>query len=51
MTTHNLCFEQEYEKYQNFLYGFFFTFFCVKFSLYLNRCIFLKTSRALMHVW
>ena len=39
MCTHNLCFEQEYEKYQNFLSE---NFPClvVKFSIYLNRCVF-----------
>ena len=37
--THNLRFEQEYEKYQNFLSE---NFPCliVKFSEYLNRCVF-----------
>ena len=36
---HNLCFEQKYEKYQNFLSGNF-TFWVVKFSIYLNRRVF-----------
>ena len=35
-STHNLCFEQKYEKYQNFLSENF-HFFVVKFSVYLNR--------------
>ena len=39
MSTHNLCFEQEYEKYQNF-YWKFFLFLVVKFSIWLNRCVF-----------
>ena len=39
MSTHNLCFEQEYEKYQNFLSENF-PFSVVKFSTYLNRFIF-----------
>ena len=34
MSTHNLCFEQKYEKYQNSL------FLVVKFSVYLNKRIF-----------
>ena len=36
MSTHNLCFEQKYEKYQSFLSGNF-QFLEVKFSVYLNR--------------
>ena len=39
MSTHNLCFEQKYEKYQNFLSENF-HFLVVKFSVYLNRCVF-----------
>ena len=38
-STHNLCFEQEYEKYQNFLSENF-PFLVVKFSIYLNRLVF-----------
>ena len=34
MSTHNLFFEQKYEKYQNF---YFFSFLEVEFSIYLNR--------------
>ena len=37
--THNLCFEQKYEKYQNF-YLKIFIFLVVKFSIYLNRRVF-----------
>ena len=37
--THNLCFEQKYEKYQNFLSENF-HFFVVIFSIYLNRRVF-----------
>ena len=38
-STHNLCFEQKYEKYQKFLAENF--HFCiVKFSVYLNRRVF-----------
>ena len=36
MSTHNLCFEQKYEKYYNFLSGNF-HFLMVKHSVYLNR--------------
>ena len=52
---HNLCFEQKYEKYQNFLsenflsfffFFFFFFFFVVKFSVYLNRYVFIMSSIA-----
>ena len=37
--TPNLCFEQKYEKYQNFLSEKL-LFFGVKFSVYLNRRVF-----------
>ena len=39
MSTHNLCLEQKYEKYQNFLSEIF-HFSVVKFSVYLNRLVF-----------
>ena len=39
MSTHNLCFEQKYEKDQNF-YLKIFSFSVVKFSVYLNRRVF-----------
>ena len=39
MSTHNLCFEQKYEKYQSFLSEHF-QFLEVKFSVYLNRRVF-----------
>ena len=39
MSTHNLCFEQKYEKYQNILPENF-HFLMVKFSVYLNRHVF-----------
>ena len=38
-STHNLCFEQKYEKYQNFFTENF-HFLVVKFSVYLNRHVF-----------
>ena len=39
MSTHNLCFEQKCEKYQNFSSENF-HFLVVKFSVYLNRRVF-----------
>ena len=39
-STHNLCFEQKYEKYQNILSENF-QFLVVKFSIYLNRRVFI----------
>ena len=39
MSTHNLCFEQKYEKYQSFSSENF-SFLVVKFSVYLNRRVF-----------
>ena len=44
MGTHNLCFEQKYEKYQSFLPDNF-QFLQVKFSIYLNRRIFVMLYR------
>ena len=38
-STHNICFEQKYEKYQNFLSENF-HFLVVKISVYLNRHVF-----------
>ena len=38
--THNLCFEQQYEKYQSFLSENF-LFLEVKFSIHLNGCVFI----------
>ena len=42
MSTHNLCFEQKYEKYQNFLSENF-RIVAVKFSVYLNRRVFVMS--------
>ena len=39
MSTHNLCLEQKYEKYQIFLSENF-HFLVVKFSIYLNKHVF-----------
>ena len=38
-STHNLCFEQKYEKLSEFLFENF-KFLVVKFSIYSNRCVF-----------
>ena len=40
-STHNICFEQKYVKYQNFLSEKF-QFWMVKFSVYLNRHVFVR---------
>ena len=42
MNTRNLCFEQKYEKYQKFLSENF-QFLVVKFSIYLNRRVFVMS--------
>ena len=42
MSTHNLCFEQTYDKYQRFSSENF-QFLEVKFSIYLNRRVFVMT--------
>ena len=39
MSTHNLCFEQKYEKYQSFLSENF-QFLEMKFPIYLNRRVY-----------
>ena len=41
MSTHNLCFEQKYEKKKKFEY---FQFLVMKFSVYLNRRVFVMVS-------
>ena len=43
MSSHNLCFEQKYEKIQSFLTENF-QFMEVKFSIYLNRHVFIMFS-------
>ena len=48
MSTHNLCFEQKYEKYQIFLSENF-MFLEVKFSIYLNRRVFIMKSESHIH--
>ena len=50
-STHNLCFEQKYEKYQSFLSENF-QFLGVKFSIYLNRRVYVMVLkyRQLMNV-
>ena len=42
-STHNLCFEQKHEKYQNFLSENF-HFLVVKLSIYLNRHVFVMLA-------
>ena len=42
MSTHNLCSEQKYEKYQNFSSENF-HFLVIKFSVYLNRRVFVMS--------
>ena len=44
MSTHNLCFEQKYEKYQNFYLKT--QFLVAKFSIYLNRRVYV-----MVHAW
>ena len=44
MITNNLCFEQKYEKYQIFLSENF-MFLEVKFSIYLNRRVFVMSRK------
>ena len=46
LSTHNLCFEQKYEKLQRFLSGIF-QFLKVKFSTYLHRHVFLMAQTSL----
>ena len=45
-STHNLCFEQKYEKYQAFISENF-QFLVVKFSIYLNRRVFVMSHKSL----
>ena len=49
-STHNLCFEQKYEKI-----SFFFSensqFLEVKFSIYLNRCVFVMFLEYVYHLF
>ena len=44
-STHNLCFEQKYEKFQIFFLSENFPFLVVKFSIYLNRRVFVMTQK------
>ena len=47
-STHNQCLEQKYEKkYQNFLSENF-PFLMVKFSIYLNRCVFVMQDLSMV---
>ena len=49
-STHNLCFEQKYEKYQIFLSENFHFFLMVKFSVYLNRRVFVMIKASMHHM-
>ena len=49
MSTHNLWFEQKYEKYQNFLSENF-CFLAVKFSVYLNKYVFIMSGSKLFAI-
>ena len=49
MSTRNLCFEQRHEKYQIFLFENF-NFLVVKFSVYLNRRVFVMVLIILAYV-
>ena len=44
MSTHNPCLEQKYEKYPFFFLSENFHFLVVKFSVYLNRHVFVMLS-------
>ena len=46
-STHNLCFEQKYEKYPNF-YLKIFIILVIKFTIYLNRCVFVMKGEFLL---
>ena len=46
----NLCFEQKYEKYQYFLSENF-QFLVVKFSIYLDRRVFVMEENTGIYVW
>ena len=46
MSTHNLCFEQKYKKYQNLLSENF-HFWVVTFSVYLNRHVFVMNNNSI----
>ena len=45
-STTTYVFEQKYEKYKSFFYLIFFQFLEVKFSIYLNRCVFVMDCAA-----
>ena len=49
MSTHNLCSEQKYGKYQIFLSENF-HFLEMKFSIHLNRLVFIMRRRVLWHL-
>ena len=49
MSTQHLCFEQKFEKYQNFLSKFF-HFLVVKVSIYLKRCLFIMSRIGIINL-
>ena len=49
-STHNLCFEQKYEKKIRVFYLKNFICLEVKFSIYLNRCVFVMTSSVVIWI-
>ena len=49
MSTHNLCFEQKYEKYLSFLSENF-QFLEMIFSMYLNRRVFVMFGRVFQKI-
>ena len=50
-STHNLCFEQKCGKYQSFLSEKKISFFKVKFSIYLNRPVFVMVQSSHGTLW
>ena len=50
-STHNLCFDQKYEKYHIFFLSENSQFLEVKFSIYLNRRVFVMTTAGASAVW
>ena len=50
MSTHNLCFDQKYEKYQNF-YLKIVIFWWLKCSVYLNRRVFVMKTNVAGAYW
>ena len=47
-STHNLCFEKKYKKISDFFLSENFPVLAVKFSIYLNRRVFITCPRSVM---